>query len=53
MGVAAVVGLAKLQGLIPLASSILREMHANGYFIGNDVIDAVLARVDESTLQDG
>jgi predicted nucleic acid-binding protein len=53
MGVAAVVGLAKLQGLIPLAAPILSKMRANGYFIGNDVINAVLARVDESTEQDG
>lgn len=48
MGVAAVVGLAKRQGLIPLAGPILNEMRANGYFIGADVIDAILARVGES-----
>ena len=53
MGVAAVVGLAKLQGLIPLAASILREMRANGYFIGDDVMAAVMARVGESAAEDG
>lgn len=53
MGVASVVGLAKLQGLIPLAASILRERRANGYFIGDDVIAAVLARVGESAAEDG
>lgn len=52
MGVAAVVGLAKRQGPIPLAAPILSEMHANGYFIANDVIAAVLARVGESAKRD-
>jgi predicted nucleic acid-binding protein len=52
IGVAAVVGLAKLQGLIPLVAPILSEMRANGYFIGNDVITAVMARVGESARQD-
>ncbi len=47
MGVAAVVGLAKRQGLISFAAPILNEMRANGYFIGNDVIDAVLERAGE------
>lgn len=48
MGVAAVVGLAKRQGLIPLAAPLLNTMRANGYFIGDDVMDAVLARLNES-----
>lgn len=48
MGVAAVVGLAKRQGLIPLAAPLLNAMCANGYFIGNDVVTAVLAQVGES-----
>lgn len=52
MGVAAVVGLAKRQGLIPLAAPILTGMRANGYFIGNDVMAAVMARVGESAAQD-
>lgn len=47
MGVAAVVGLAKQQGLIPQAAPILSRMRSNGYFIGHDVIAAVLARVGE------
>lgn len=48
MAVAAVFGLAKRQGLIPLAAFILGEMRTSRYFIGNDVIDAGLARVGES-----
>lgn len=52
MGVAAVGGLAKRQGLIPLAAPILSDMQANGYFIGNAVIAAVLARVGESAKRD-
>lgn len=51
MGVAAVVGLAKRQGLISLAAPILSKMRANGYFIGNDVIDAVLEQLGESQRQ--
>lgn len=51
MGVAAVVGLAKRQGLIPLATPVLNAMRANGYFIGNDVIAAVLARLGEPAEQ--
>jgi predicted nucleic acid-binding protein len=52
MGVAAVVGLAKLQGLIPQAAPILAGMRANGYFIGNDVMAAVLVRLGEPAAQD-
>ncbi|MEY6434125.1 DUF3368 domain-containing protein [Thioalkalicoccus limnaeus] len=48
MGVAAVVGLAKRQGLIPRAAPILNDMRTSGYFIGDDVINAILARVGES-----
>ncbi|MDZ7855901.1 DUF3368 domain-containing protein [Sphaerotilus sp.] len=51
MGVAAVVGLAKLQGLVPLAGPILAGMRSNGYFIGNDVVASVLARVGELAAQ--
>lgn len=51
MGVAAVIGLAKQQGMIPLAAPILSEMRTNGYFISDDVIAAVLARVGESASQ--
>jgi predicted nucleic acid-binding protein len=50
MGVAAVVGLAKQQGLISAAAPVLARMRANGYFIGHDVIAAVLARIGESAV---
>ena len=48
MGVAAVVGLAKTQGLLPRAAPVLAQMRANGYFIGPGVVAAVLARVGEA-----
>jgi predicted nucleic acid-binding protein len=48
MGVAAVVGLAKMQGLLPRAAPVLAQMRANGYFIGPGVVAAVLARVGEA-----
>lgn len=48
MGVAAVVGLAKTQGLLPHAAPVLAQMRANGYFIGHGVVAAVLARVGEA-----
>lgn len=48
MGVAAIVGLAKLQGLLPRAAPVLAQMRVNGYFIGHEVVAAVLARVGEA-----
>lgn len=51
MGVAAVVGLAKMQGLLPQAAPVLAEMRRNGYFIGDDVVAAVLDRVGEGSGQ--
>lgn len=48
MGVAAVVGLAKMQGLLAQAAPVLAQMRANGYFIGQGVVAAVLARVGEA-----
>jgi predicted nucleic acid-binding protein len=48
MGVAAIVALAKTQALIPAASPVLRAMQTNGYFIGQDVVTAVLRRVGEA-----
>lgn len=47
MGTAAVVGLAKRQGLIPLASPVLAEMRRQGYFMGDEVVAAVLGQVGE------
>lgn len=49
MGVAAVVGLAKARGLVPQAFPILAAMRKNGYFIGDEVVCAVLRRVGEAT----
>lgn len=49
MGVAAIVGLAKMEGLILQASSVLAGMRENGYFIGNEVVAAILARVGEAS----
>jgi predicted nucleic acid-binding protein len=47
IGTAAVVGLAKTRGLIPCADDVLRAMQANGYFLGNAVVRAILDRVGE------
>jgi predicted nucleic acid-binding protein len=52
MGVAAVVGLARRQGLVALAAPILDAMRANGYYIGVDVIAAVLSSVGEAARGD-
>jgi predicted nucleic acid-binding protein len=47
IGTAAVVGLAKTEGLIPAAKPLLKQLAQAGYFIGASVIAAVLAAVDE------
>nr|CAA6801355.1 MAG: Predicted nucleic acid-binding protein, contains PIN domain [uncultured Thiotrichaceae bacterium] len=47
MGTAAVVGLAKLKGLIPLAAPVLYDLQASGYRLSNTVIETVLADVGE------
>jgi predicted nucleic acid-binding protein len=47
IGTAAVVGLAKTRGLIPRADDVLHAMQANGYFLGNAVVRAILDRVGE------
>ena len=52
MGVAAVIGLARRQGLVPLASPILHALRAKGYYIGDEVIAAVLASVGETASGD-
>jgi predicted nucleic acid-binding protein len=48
MGVAAVVGLARREGRVPLAAPILDALRANGYYLGDDVVAAVLAGVGET-----
>lgn len=48
IGTAAVIGLAKLRGLIPAARPLLERLQPAGYFIGPAVIEAVLADVGEA-----
>jgi predicted nucleic acid-binding protein len=47
MGSAAVIGMAKIKGLIPAALPLLEQMSQNGYFLGQSVIDAILAETGE------
>jgi predicted nucleic acid-binding protein len=47
IGSAAVIGLAKTQGLIPAARPLLEQMLASGYFIGPSVVSVILANVGE------
>ena len=47
IGTAAVIGLAKTEGLIPAARPLLERLTQSGYFIGPSVIAAVLAGVGE------
>ena len=47
IGTAAVIGLAKTEGLIPVARPLLERLTQAGYFIGQSVIAAVLADVGE------
>jgi predicted nucleic acid-binding protein len=47
IGTAAVIGLAKTEGLIPAARPLLEQLVQSGYFIGNAVIAAVLAEAGE------
>lgn len=48
IGTAAVVGLAKLQGLIPAARPVLERLRPAGYFIHPNIVEAVLKDVGES-----
>ncbi|HRD68484.1 MAG TPA: DUF3368 domain-containing protein [Candidatus Competibacter sp.] len=48
MGTAAVIGLAKLRGLIPAARPVLERLQPAGYFIGVAVIEAVLVDIGET-----
>ena len=47
IGTAAVLGLAKTEGLIPAARPLLERLTQSGYFLGPAVIAAVLADVGE------
>ena len=47
IGTAAVIGLAKTEGLVPAARPLLVKLAQSGYFIGNAVIAAVLAEAGE------
>ncbi len=47
IGTAAVIGLAKAEGLIPAARPLLERLARSGYFIGPSVIAAVLADAGE------
>ncbi len=47
IGLAAVIGLAKTEGLVPAARPLLERMIASGYFMGPSVVSEVLASVDE------
>ena len=47
IGTAAVIGLAKTEGLIPAARPLLERLAQSGYFLGQAVIEAVLADVGE------
>jgi predicted nucleic acid-binding protein len=47
IGSAAVIGLAKTEGLVPAARPLLEQIVASGYFIGPSIVSAVLAGVNE------
>lgn len=47
IGTAAVIGLAKLQGLIPVARPVLERLQPAGYFIHPNIIETVLKQVGE------
>jgi predicted nucleic acid-binding protein len=42
IGSAAVIGLAKTQGLVPAARPLLEQMVASGYFIGPSIVSSIL-----------
>lgn len=47
IGTAAVIGLAKAQGLVPAARPLLERMVKSGYFIGPSIVSAVLSDIGE------
>lgn len=48
IGTAGIIGLARSQGYIPAAKPVLLAMREQGYFLGDDVIAAVLTKVGEA-----
>jgi predicted nucleic acid-binding protein len=48
IGTAAVIGLAKTEGLVPEARPLLQRLVESGYFIGPAIVSAVLGEVGES-----
>jgi len=48
IGSAAVIGLAKTEGLVPAARPLLEQMVAAGYFIGPSIVSALLTELGES-----
>lgn len=47
IGTAGLIAMAKTQGLIPAARPLLENLARNGYYLGNSVTEAVLARIGE------
>jgi len=47
-GTAAVIGMAKMKGLIPLASMVFARLHASDFRISPQVIKTILLRVGET-----
>jgi predicted nucleic acid-binding protein len=47
IGTAAVIGLAKTEGLVAAALPLLERLVASGYFIGPSIVSAVLGDIDE------
>jgi predicted nucleic acid-binding protein len=47
LGSAALIGLAKTEGLIPAARPLLEKLVESGYFIGPSIVSAVLVHVGE------
>lgn len=47
IGTAAVIGLAKTRGFVPAARPLLEQLRRSGYYLGQSVIDAVLAEIGE------
>lgn len=47
IGTAAVIGLAKTQGLVPAARPLLEQLIQSGYFLGASVVEAVLIETGE------
>jgi len=47
IGTAALIGLAKTEGLVAAALPLLERLVASGYFIGPSIVSAVLSDIDE------